>query len=219
MRLANGFTGVFSLGHVGFVAVGAYALGHPVAAGSPRSMPICPTCPHWLASITLSFLPATIVAGLVCVVLAFRRRCAADASFRLLRLGRDARLPDHRQRRPDQRRRLHPRRPHLHRRAARDDARLGGRLADGDPRRPRPHRLFAGRPALPLGARGYDRGAGDRDQGAADAAFRLHARRLLRRRRRLALRPLSRLVLAGELLHGLHLRARSACSSSAACRA
>ena len=38
-----------------------------------------------------------------------------------------------------------------------------------------------------------------------DPPLRLHARRLLRRRRRVALRPLPRLVLAGELLHGVYV--------------
>ena len=69
MGVANGFTGVFSLGHVGFVAVGAYVSGIlslPLAAKHAY----LPDLPAWLASLSLSFLPATIVAGLVCVVLA-----------------------------------------------------------------------------------------------------------------------------------------------------
>ena len=56
MGLANGFTGVFSLGHVGFVAVGAYASGIlslPVAAkaaypaepaGLARALQPAPSC-------------------------------------------------------------------------------------------------------------------------------------------------------------------------------
>lgn len=69
MGIGNGFTGVFSLGHVGFVAVGAYVSGIlslPVTAKHAYLSDL----PHWLASFNLSFVPATIVAGLVCMVLA-----------------------------------------------------------------------------------------------------------------------------------------------------
>jgi branched-chain amino acid transport system permease protein len=69
MGVANGFTGVFSLGHVGFVAVGAYVSGI-LSLPAAAKHAYLPDLPGWLASITLSFLPATIVAGLVCVVLA-----------------------------------------------------------------------------------------------------------------------------------------------------
>jgi branched-chain amino acid transport system permease protein len=69
MGLSNGFTGVFSLGHVGFVGVGAYVSGilslPPAAKAS-----YLPNLPDWLAGWHLSFLPATLVAGLACVVLA-----------------------------------------------------------------------------------------------------------------------------------------------------
>jgi branched-chain amino acid transport system permease protein len=70
LSIANGFTGVFSLGHVGFVAVGAYASGI-LSLPAAAKHAYLPDLPHWLASITLSFLPATVVAGLICVVLAF----------------------------------------------------------------------------------------------------------------------------------------------------
>jgi branched-chain amino acid transport system permease protein len=69
MGLGNGFTGVFSLGHVGFVAVGAYVSGI-LSLSQVAKHSYLPDLPTWLSSITLSFLPATIVAGLVCVVLA-----------------------------------------------------------------------------------------------------------------------------------------------------
>lgn len=69
MGIGNGFTGVFSLGHVGFVAVGAYASGIlslPVAAKHAYLSDL----PQWLASFSLPFLPATIAAGLICAALA-----------------------------------------------------------------------------------------------------------------------------------------------------
>lgn len=70
LALGNGFTGVFSVGHVGFVAVGAYASGIlslPVAAKAS----LLPDLPRWLATWDLSFLPSTIIAGVICVMLAF----------------------------------------------------------------------------------------------------------------------------------------------------
>jgi len=69
LSVANGFTGVFSLGHVGFVAVGAYASGI-LSLSAAAKHAYLPDLPHWLASITLPFLPATIIGGLICVVLA-----------------------------------------------------------------------------------------------------------------------------------------------------
>lgn len=70
LGIGNGFTGVFSLGHVGFVAIGAYASGIlslPVAAKHAYLSDL----PFWLGSFSLPFLPATIVAGLICVAVAF----------------------------------------------------------------------------------------------------------------------------------------------------
>lgn len=69
MGIGNGFTGVFSLGHVGFVAVGAYVSGILSLPATAKSAYL-PDLPGWLAGWDLSFLPATVVAGLVCVLLA-----------------------------------------------------------------------------------------------------------------------------------------------------
>ena len=70
MGLANGFTGVFSLGHVGFVAVGAYVSG-VLSLTDANKANYLPDLPAWIAAIHLEFLPSTLVAGVVCVVLAF----------------------------------------------------------------------------------------------------------------------------------------------------
>jgi branched-chain amino acid transport system permease protein len=70
LGLANGFTGVFSLGHVGFVAVGAYVSG-VLSLTDANKASYLPDLPAWIAAIHLEFLPSTLVAGLVCVVLAF----------------------------------------------------------------------------------------------------------------------------------------------------
>ena len=69
MGIGNGFTGVFSLGHVGFVAVGAYASGILSLTPAAKSAYL-PDLPAWLAGWDLGFLPATVAAGLICVVLA-----------------------------------------------------------------------------------------------------------------------------------------------------
>ena len=69
MAPANGMTGVFSLGHVGFVGAGAYVAGIvalPVAAKAS----LLPDLPAWLASWSLGFLPATLLAGTAAAALA-----------------------------------------------------------------------------------------------------------------------------------------------------
>ncbi len=70
MALSNGFTGVFSLGHVGFIALGAYGsaiLTLPPAAKHAYLREL----PAVLAGWSLPFLPATVAAGLLCVLVAF----------------------------------------------------------------------------------------------------------------------------------------------------
>ena len=70
MGLANGFTGVFSLGHVGFVAVGAYVSG-VLSLPAAAKAAYLPNLPGWISGLDLGFLPSTMVAGLLCVLLAF----------------------------------------------------------------------------------------------------------------------------------------------------
>lgn len=73
LNLSNGFTGVFSLGHIGFMALGAYAaaiLTQPLRV----KQEYLPNLPAWLAgvhfdfrlgSFPLGFLAATVIAGLL----------------------------------------------------------------------------------------------------------------------------------------------------------
>jgi branched-chain amino acid transport system permease protein len=69
LNLSNGFTGVFSLGHVGFMAIGAYA-------GAILTMPLAqkklnlPDLPQFLSGLEINFLIATIIAGLLAAVIA-----------------------------------------------------------------------------------------------------------------------------------------------------
>lgn len=62
LNITNGFAGLFSLGHPGFMAIGGYVtaiLTFPVAR---KSMFL--ELPQWLATLQLPFLPALIAGGL-----------------------------------------------------------------------------------------------------------------------------------------------------------
>lgn len=70
LNLVNGFTGLFSLGHAGFMAVGAYTCALLTLSPEQKEMnfflePIVP----WLAHLTLPFVPALLLAGLVAALL------------------------------------------------------------------------------------------------------------------------------------------------------
>lgn len=67
LGLSNGFTGVFSLGHVGFVALGAYASGILTLELTKKGAYL-PDLPGWLAGVELGFLPATLIAGVLCAL-------------------------------------------------------------------------------------------------------------------------------------------------------
>jgi branched-chain amino acid transport system permease protein len=61
LNITNGFTGLFSLGHPGFMAIGGYVtaiLTFPVAR---KSMFL--ELPQWLANLQLPFFPAMIIGG------------------------------------------------------------------------------------------------------------------------------------------------------------
>jgi branched-chain amino acid transport system permease protein len=66
LNLINGFTGLFSLGHAGFMAIGAYtcALLTMSPAQKESNFFLQPIVP-WLANIQIPFLPAIIIAGLI----------------------------------------------------------------------------------------------------------------------------------------------------------
>jgi branched-chain amino acid transport system permease protein len=72
LNLVNGFTGLFSLGHAGFMAVGAYvsALLTMTAAQKDMNFFLTPILP-FLRGLTLPFLPALLVAGLVTALFGF----------------------------------------------------------------------------------------------------------------------------------------------------
>ncbi|TGT82847.1 MULTISPECIES: branched-chain amino acid ABC transporter permease [unclassified Mesorhizobium] len=69
LSLSNGFTGVFSLGHVGFIGAGAYISGI-LSIPVQQKMALLPHLPAFLHAFSLAFLPATLVAGLLTALLA-----------------------------------------------------------------------------------------------------------------------------------------------------
>jgi branched-chain amino acid transport system permease protein len=69
LSLSNGFTGVFSLGHVGFIGAGAYMSGI-LSLSVEQKHSLLPHLPALLNWFSLPFLSATIVAGLFTALLA-----------------------------------------------------------------------------------------------------------------------------------------------------
>ncbi|WFD10305.1 branched-chain amino acid ABC transporter permease [Tepidibacter hydrothermalis] len=72
MNLINGFTGLFSLGHAGFMAIGAYTCAILTMSPDMKEMnfflkPIVPM----LANIQMSFLPAIIISGIISALFGF----------------------------------------------------------------------------------------------------------------------------------------------------
>ena len=69
LNLSNGFTGVFSLGHVGFMAIGAYAASILTLPVTLKSVNL-PDLPRWLGGVALPFLPATLLGGVIAMAVA-----------------------------------------------------------------------------------------------------------------------------------------------------
>jgi len=72
MNLLNGFTGLFSLGHAGFMAIGAYVCALLTMSPAQKELnfflaPIVPV----LANVQLPFIPALVIAGLVAAAFAW----------------------------------------------------------------------------------------------------------------------------------------------------
>jgi branched-chain amino acid transport system permease protein len=72
LNLVNGFTGLFSLGHAGFMALGAYVSALLTMSPAQKEMnffmaPIVP----FLAKIQLPFIPALMIAGLAAALTGF----------------------------------------------------------------------------------------------------------------------------------------------------
>ena len=79
LNLSSGFTGVFSLGHIGFMALGAY-ISAILTLPLREKGDYLPNLPSWLAGVhfdgligpvPVGFLGATLVAGLLVSIVAF----------------------------------------------------------------------------------------------------------------------------------------------------
>jgi branched-chain amino acid transport system permease protein len=72
LNLLNGFTGLFSLGHAGFMAVGAYvcALLTMTSAQKDMNFFLTPIAP-WLHGVTLPFFPALLAGGVAAAIMGF----------------------------------------------------------------------------------------------------------------------------------------------------
>jgi branched-chain amino acid transport system permease protein len=70
LNLSSGFTGVFSLGHIGFMAIGAYTAAILTLPLSLKHAYL-PDLPTGLENTQLSFLPATIIGGVIAMLVAF----------------------------------------------------------------------------------------------------------------------------------------------------
>ncbi|MCC6613186.1 MAG: branched-chain amino acid ABC transporter permease [Anaerolineae bacterium] len=78
LNLSNGFTGVFSLGHIGFMALGAY-ISAILTLPLDKKASYLPDLPGWLAPVhldmmigpfPLGFLLATLIAGVLVTLIA-----------------------------------------------------------------------------------------------------------------------------------------------------
>ncbi len=69
LNLTNGFTGLFSLGHPAFMAIGGYTTA--LLTFSPDKKPLfLPDLPLWLASVHLPFFPALLTGGCLAALVA-----------------------------------------------------------------------------------------------------------------------------------------------------
>ncbi|MGE5380650.1 MAG: branched-chain amino acid ABC transporter permease, partial [Methylocystaceae bacterium] len=69
LNLTNGFTGIFSMGHAGFMAVGAY-VSALLTIPQVQKAAALPDLPAWLLGISLPFPLALLAAGIIAALFA-----------------------------------------------------------------------------------------------------------------------------------------------------
>ena len=69
LNITNGFTGLFSLGHPGFMAIGGYVTAILTLPVRRKSM-FLPDLPGWLADLAMPFLPALLIGALCAAAVA-----------------------------------------------------------------------------------------------------------------------------------------------------
>lgn len=84
LNLIYGFTGMFSLGHAGFMAIGAYVCTILILSPAQKeSMWLLAPIHPWLADVSMPFFPAVLLAGLIAAL------AALVIAIPVLRLGGD----------------------------------------------------------------------------------------------------------------------------------
>lgn len=68
LNITNGFTGLFSLGHPGFMAIGGYVTAILTFPVSRKAMFL--ELPQWLANLEMPFFPASIIGGVCAAMMA-----------------------------------------------------------------------------------------------------------------------------------------------------
>ena len=69
LNLVNGFSGMFSMGHAAFMAVGAYAAALVTVPANQKQMSM-PRLPDWLMNLTLPFPVALLLGGILAAIVA-----------------------------------------------------------------------------------------------------------------------------------------------------
>ncbi|MCI5754198.1 MAG: branched-chain amino acid ABC transporter permease [Clostridiales bacterium] len=69
LNLVNGFSGMFSMGHAAFMAVGAYMSAYLTLAPE-RKAAMMPGLPEWIVNLQMPFLAGVIFCGLAAAVIA-----------------------------------------------------------------------------------------------------------------------------------------------------
>ena len=69
LNLTNGITGIFSLGHAAFMALGAY-ISSILTLSEKMKQTMVSNMPEWLAKIQLPFVPAVLTAAVITMLIA-----------------------------------------------------------------------------------------------------------------------------------------------------
>ena len=69
LNLINGFSGMFSMGHAAFMAIGAYISAFFTLSPQVKEN-MCPDLPNWLKQIQIPMMPALVIGGLCAALVA-----------------------------------------------------------------------------------------------------------------------------------------------------
>ncbi len=69
LSLCSGFTGIFSMGHAGFMAIGAYASALATIPVAKKAI-LLKNLPDWLQQVSMPLVPALLIGGLIAALVA-----------------------------------------------------------------------------------------------------------------------------------------------------